>query len=208
MTRKISFVEALPVQCLPIDEYRPWYYAIKQDQASEVEKILKTGKRDILLNGKFLYNKEPELLLKTRNDMRPSFELTKPLCLAVAFNAHKTIGVLYKNGLDIMVTDENGKFISSQILYLFMYVGTSTFSDLLLLGNNVLHILVVMSLLYPEKEESMVLTYKYLQALVDKSTFKELLFSENNQGLRPIEHASNVAAFCMFRVMMETEGNF
>lgn len=63
-----------------------------------------------------------------------------------------------------------------------------------------------MSLLYPEREEAMVSTYKYLQTIVDKVTFNDLLFMENNQGLRPLEQASNVAAFYMFIAMMETEG--
>lgn len=73
-------------------------------------------------------------------------------------------------------------------------------------GNNIIHVLVGMSLLHPEKEEFLVSTYKYLQTLLDKSVFTELLKMENDQGLRPIEHAANVAAFCMFNAIMKTEG--
>ena len=111
MRGKITFDEALPRKGLPIDVYQHWFNAIVQDKASDVEKILLTGKKEVLLNGRFLYHKEPELLFKTRKDGRPPFELTRPLCLAVALNAHNTIDVLDRNGSDIMVKDVNGKHL-------------------------------------------------------------------------------------------------
>ena len=66
--------------------------------------------------------------------------------------------------------------------------------------------MVVMPLLYPEKENAMVSTYKYIEELVTKDVLRKLLMMENNQGLRPIEHASNVAAFWLFKAVIETEG--
>ena len=85
--------------------------AIVKDRASDIEAILKSDQNVTLLQGKFSYKEEPKLLSGTRNDSRPSFELTRPLFLAVAFHAHKTIAVLYQYGSDIMVTDVNGKYL-------------------------------------------------------------------------------------------------
>ena len=63
-----------------------------------------------------------------------------------------------------------------------------------------------MSLLHPDREEAMVSTYNYLRRRLAPEVFREFLKMENNQGLRPIEHAANVAAFRMFTVILDTEG--
>lgn len=73
-------------------------------------------------------------------------------------------------------------------------------------GNNIIHILIVMSLMCPDKEEAMVSTYQYMTELLNKDALKELLMMENDQGLRPVEHSSNVGAFRMFTAIMETKG--
>ena len=69
-----------------------------------------------------------------------------------------------------------------------------------------MHVLNVISLLQPGKEEAMVSTYNYLRRLLDPKVFGELLRTENDQGLKPIEHAANVAAFGMFTAILDTEG--
>ena len=53
----------------------------------------------------------------------------------------------------------------------------------------------------------MVSTYNYLRRLLDPKVFGELLKMENDQGLKPINHAANVAAFGMFTAILDTEGS-
>ncbi len=95
---------------LPFEDYKKWYFALIEDQCSVVENVLNSEKSELLLKGKFVYKRAPKLLAETRNDKRPPFEITKPLCLAVAFGAQKNISVFNQNELaDFLTTDVNGK---------------------------------------------------------------------------------------------------
>ena len=111
MRSKISFAQDLSTYSLPINEYHNLYHYLLEDNSLEIEKLLKSDQSEIVLNGRFVYNKEPSFLLISRSDKRPRFELTRPLCLAVAFNAHKTISLLHNHGIDMLVKDVNGKFV-------------------------------------------------------------------------------------------------
>ena len=111
MPNKICLVERESMYALPIGEYRSWYSALVEDKSTEIEGILNSDQNELMLHGRFSYQEEPKLLSRTRNKKRPPFELTRPLCLAVAFNAHNTIDVLHRNGSDIMVKDVNGKYL-------------------------------------------------------------------------------------------------
>ena len=110
MRGKIGFAEALSTYSLPIDEYQNLYYLLLEDNSCEIEKLLKSDNSEMVLNGRFVYNKQPSFLLQSRCDKRPHFELTRPLCLSVAFSAHRTISVLHNHGIDMLVKDVNGKF--------------------------------------------------------------------------------------------------
>ena len=116
MRCKIGFAEALSTYSLPIDEYQNLYYLLLEDNSCEIEKLLKSDNSEMVLNGRFVYNKQPSFLLQSRCDKRPHFELTRPLCLAVAFSAHKAISVLQNHGIDMLVKDVNGKLTISLLL--------------------------------------------------------------------------------------------
>ena len=109
---------------LPIGEYQTWYSALVEDKSTEIEAILNSDQNESMLYGRFSYQEEPKLLSRTRNNKRPPFELTRPLCLAVAFNAHNTIDVLHRNGSDIMVKDINGKYLMIVLLLENYFVHT------------------------------------------------------------------------------------
>ncbi len=97
---------------LQIDQYADWFTIITENDHLAVESKLSNTSgvlKDALLNGTFEYLCEPELLKKTRADGRPSFQVTRPWCLAGAYSARETLKVLYNHNVDVLAQDTNGK---------------------------------------------------------------------------------------------------
>ncbi len=66
--------------------------------------------------------------------------------------------------------------------------------------------MVVTALMQNGKEMKMARTLQRLQAFLPPTEMRTLLMMENNQGLRPVEHAAHVGAFLMFSVIIQTKG--
>ncbi len=101
--------------------------------------------------------------------------------LAVAYRAsHETLQELLKHGVDI----------------------TSTNCQ----GNNGLHIMVVLACLQPQLEDYLMSVYSLLQDNVLPQTVRRALFTENEDGFRPLELASVCATCGLFQSFFCTTG--
>ena len=95
---------------LPIDSYDDLYTAICEDNFSAVEKRI-NAESDHILNGEFIYAPEPALLVESRDDGRPQFQVTRPWCLAGAYSSKQCMRVMYDHNIDVCAKDVNGKIL-------------------------------------------------------------------------------------------------
>ena len=71
-------------------------------------------------------------------------------------------------------------------------------------GNNIAHNLITQIFYYPDQEEVIVANFKTLLNNINLESQKEMLYTENMFGLRPIEFAAQHGCYKMFQTIMDT----
>ena len=165
---------------LPVDVYQFWVTAIVSDDAVQVESVLTAAdepQRRRLLNGSFHFQDE-ELLRHNKYAFggRPN----KPLALCALSGALRVLRVLIGHGVHVTSQDAS--------------------------GHNVVHQLIFVAYYDDANEERCVTSYREIMRLVDLPTKRLLLLTEGNNGLRPLEAASQHGTLRFVHAIMETEG--
>ena len=74
-------------------------------------------------------------------------------------------------------------------------------------GNTFLHCIIAQSSLDGEEHEEIALsTVKLMKSLMSSEEYEKVLLTENEDGLRPLELASHLGTFALFRFLFDTEG--
>ncbi len=180
-------------QCvnLSITDYDWWYEAITQDDIETVTDILSTHNngstydRKLLLNGIFDFGSRCEQLVEdklpwTQRAKRDKYDVRRPWCLAGVYQAHECLKLLVEHEVDLHQKDNE--------------------------GNNIIHCLVVVSHLVPDQELHLVDTFKFLVSLLSVSEVKQMLYTENDLELRPLEYAAHLCVFDLLQAMLDTRG--
>ena len=118
---KDTGVKFLSLGLLPIQEFRSWYNLIQEDKVSQIEQRLINldgNDKSKLLNGRFQYEDESDLIRPRRGIEQPMFLITKPWCLAATFSAHKCMKLFYQLGVDTAGIDVNGEFCVCRVFLL------------------------------------------------------------------------------------------
>ena len=167
---------------LNIDEFNFWKEAIEEDDAEAVQEILDNAKhetKDKLLNGYFQFQNDREGAKFVYANPR-NLILRRPWCIAGSLGSRKVLKVFFEHGVDIYQQDDKSR--------------------------NIVHSMVYLAALVPDCSDLLVATYLFLCELLTTEELKEVLHAENEEGLRPLEEASRLAAFGMFRAIFETDG--
>ena len=100
-------------------------------------------------------------------------------CLAAVFDSRRVLQVMRDFG--VPVTQSNSQ------------------------GNTCLHCIIANASLQSEdKEPQYIKTIKYIQSITTDEDFKQLLLTENEDSLRPLELAAHLGTFIIFRNLFET----
>ena len=161
-----------------------WLEALKTDQADTIQEILKgctPSARDLLINGKFLYNKDGNHWLAFSVEACKSViqgtMWFRPLVLLIASRAIKTLQLLlndtHKETTDVFIRDDG--------------------------DSNILHALILSSKC-TTLEDEFICMYQYITNALDFETKKSLLMQENCAGLRPLELCVESAQLGLFLV--------
>ncbi len=174
---------------LKLPEYGWWFDAIIRDDKDIVDKTLdeKTScNKYLLLNGRFIHdNQDAGNTLLSNKDVSENerkyvkdYDITYPWCLAGAHGSKHVIDAFIKFGVNILQNDNQG---------------------------NVIHCMILRAYLKPEKEEFMIETYDYLAKHLNTNQMKDLLYAENDMGLRPVEYAAHLGVFDLLLAMYNTK---
>ena len=164
---------------LPVGDYQDWLTAIVCDDAQVVEHALRVAdeeQRHLLLNGTFDYQDDDLVSHNPYRCGRPD----KPLSLALLSGALKVLSILI--GYGVHVTSQNCR------------------------GHNVVHQLIFIAFHGESHEARLVGSYVTMMRLVDLHTKRQLLLTESNIGLRPLEAAAQHGTLHFVQAIMETEG--
>lgn len=102
--------------------------------------------------------------------------------LAAVAGSHQVICKLFKEGIDIFQKDS--------------------------LGNNVIHALIIHACACSDTEGKLLDTYIYLQDLLPRNQFSELLVMENSDRVRPLELAAHLQTMRLLDAIMNTPGPY
>ena len=103
----------------------------------------------------------------------------RPWCLVAMHDSHSVMQVLLEYGADVLQVNRN--------------------------GNNMLHVLAALASTRTEDgEKEIVATARYIRDILEPSTYKKLLLTENADGLRPLELASHLGSFSLFMFYFDT----
>ena len=169
-----------------------WLEALKTDQADTIQEILKgctPSARDLLINGKFLYNKEGNhwlaFSIEACKSVIQGTMWFRPLVLLIASRAIKTLQLLlndpHKETTDLFIRDDG--------------------------DSNILHALILSSKC-TALEDEFIRMYQYITNILDFETKKSLLMQENCAGLRPLELCVESAQLGLFQVHDAIFNNF
>lgn len=135
--------------------------------------------KEKLLHGEFLEDPILEAVYMSGKIRIPGFRIIRPLTTAIAFGSFHVLQVLLDHEIDVYRTDIN--------------------------KNNIIHSLVYLSYLDEIREDVFVKIYEKLANMLEVKKLKELLFSENDNFLRPLELAAHVGSFEMYKAIFDTK---
>ena len=165
---------------LPVDVYQFWLTAIVSDDAGQVESVLTAAderQRRLLLNGSFHFQDED---LLRHNKYAFAGRPNKPLALCALSGALRVLRVLIGHGVHVTSQDAS--------------------------GHNIVHQLIFVAYYDDSFEERFVTSYREIMRLVGLQTKRLLLLTESNNGLRPLEAASQHGTLRFVHAIMETDG--
>ena len=100
-------------------------------------------------------------------------------CLAGVFNAHHVLQAMREFGVRISASNSY--------------------------GNNILHCIIARASIETNKVESKsITTISFIKSFTTTKEYTELLLAENSDGLRPLELASHLGTFSLFKFIFET----
>ena len=170
---------------LTFPKYKWWYDAIVNDDLPTIKHHLQTSSaevKNVLLNGRFESFKDLDDDLDDTDDF--GYDCLRELnafSLATAYMAsEETLLELLSYGVDLTLQNTQGK--------------------------NCVHIMITLALLKPETEDYMMNVYSMIQDHAPADVIKTVLFQEDEDGIRPLELASNYATCGLFQSIFTTRG--
>ena len=155
---------------MPLSIYNPWFEAICLDDVVAALEIIRNAEEPEKRRLLDGYFRYDETVYKTSTRML----ITRPIILAMVHGARRVLDAMLENGCDPTVTETD--------------------------GNNVIHGLVMATALFPDKANFMTELYIYLRQKGETKVLEQLLMSENEVGLRPLEYAAQQGTF---RLLLE-----
>ena len=168
---------------IPISQYGEWYSAIMKNRFEYVSEMLQNAsdtERERMVNGSFLYettDEDGKLSIKERAK-HCQFQL--PIFIAAVFGAKETFDLLLQHGADVFAID----------------IGNS----------NILHALVYSEALISTTGQAAIFETTVESLSNDPTELKRLFFSENLEGMRPLELACQLGLFCMTKKILSVDG--
>ena len=166
-------MESLEAHILNFNEYEYWYEALRNDDMEVISKELNT--RDVnhrarLLNGTFNLD---EIEKESRNKQMQRFAARDTWHMVVTLCSKETIRLFISKGVNLHTkNDQNYNFVHNMIL-------TAAYQ--------------------PQSEDKMIQKYIFIMDNIGKSDKYKLLMDENDDGMRPLEFAMNIATTGMFQ---------
>ncbi len=159
-------------------DHQSWISAILHDDHILINSILNNRNID--------KNRQLNETLKSSHNCKSTvhadvhaFTVYNPLSLAVAHGSTKVVQVFLSHGIDVLQVDQD--------------------------GNNIIHKLIEFTFMDSETEDISRNTYHYLEQLLELDKMKNLLMTENNDSLRPLELAAHLGVFPLFEAILETD---
>ena len=165
--------------CMPEEQFQFWYNAIIHDDAVFMKELLhhcNGPERQLLVNGRFVYNRDDSFVWKHETLKEPTCAFGLPLALAVCFRSEKALHVLMSMGCDVTETDTG--------------------------GNNILHAIILTSAL--NDREDFVPDFSKLMSRLSIDEKRMLLMMENEEKLRPLELAAQMQEFELQMAILKT----
>ena len=168
---------------MPLDVFMDWFVAIRENRYEYVRNILDRDlletQRDILVNGNFTSEKNNDSRIVSDDERALNCQFSVPLLVAAVFSSRETLQHLYRHNGDINKTD---------------------FGD-----NNIIHALVFSEVVSPGgQSETFDVILKCLSGNSEK--LRQLFLTENKNGRRPLELATELGAFTMSRKILSVDG--
>ncbi len=167
---------------LNLDEYGFWLDAILEDNDVVVDQTLSNcseKEKYKLFFGTF--NFEESELKKDPKDAK-LIAFPAAICMAFAMNAQKVVKTFLRHGLDTQKRNKR--------------------------GNNLIHLLAYISDTNPDCAKDMLEMYDILQANIPSEDLRDMLLSEGNSGLRPLEYAYSVDLADLALNMTQSRGTY
>ena len=165
--------------CMPEDKFQFWYNAIFHDDAVFMKELLQHcngAERQLLVNGRFVYNRDDSFVWKHETLKEPTCAFGLPLALAICFGSEKALQVLMSMGCDVTQTDTG--------------------------GNNILHAVILTSAL--NDGEDFVPVFSKIMCRLSIDEKRMLLMMENEEKLRPLELAAQMQEFELQMAILRT----
>ena len=163
---------------LEFPEYKFWYESIRKDDVETMRRELDSRelgsscvtRRNKLLNGKFCFK---DYLSKTENKQMKLCSTQHVWHLVVTLCSAETIKLFISKGVQIQAKNN--------------------------LHYNIIYHMILTAAYKPHIEDRMMLSYSVIMDNITSEDRCELLFHENNEGLRPLEFTMNVATTGLFQ---------
>ena len=165
---------------------KKWILAITRDDVDLARQIIHDAPIAIcsceLMEARLVFPRPSDAIKQpTRQLSVTSYSPDTPWCLAAVCDSRRVMELLLEHGADLLQVNSN--------------------------GNNMLHVLAALASTGTEKEEEEVIsTARHIRNIVKPDIYSKLLLAENSDGLRPLELASHVGAFALFRFYFDTKG--
>ncbi len=105
----------------------------------------------------------------------------RPFVLAALFGSLRVLDAMLRLGVDVFCTERRRR-------------------------DNVLHCVVTLAALHPDRERHMCHVFLHLNERLGRDSMMRLLMWENDAEVRPLELAAQLGTFALFRCMFETKG--
>ena len=169
---------------LTFPKYKWWYDAIVNDDLPTIKHHLQTSSaevKNLLLNGRFESFKDLDDDLDGEEFGYECLRELNAFSLATAYLASEaTLLELLSHGADLSSQNAQGK--------------------------NCVHIMITLALLKPDTEDYMMNVYSLIHDHAPAEVLKTVLFQEDQDGMRPLELASNYATCGLFQSIFTTRG--